>query len=138
MHYTQWTEEGKRHTVRQALEHVAEHGLSAPHHFYVTFRTDFPGVRVPEALRSEYPEEMTVVMKDAFWGLKVSEDMFSVELLFNGVRHVLRIPYKALVNFIDAGVNFVLQFDWESVEMPPKGNNIILLSDFRKHEPEGV
>ena len=31
--------------VRKVLGDAAKHGLSGDHHFYVSFRTDFPGVR---------------------------------------------------------------------------------------------
>ena len=60
--------------VRDALEHTAKHGLPGDHHFYVTFRTDHPGVSIPGHLRARYPQEMTVVLQHKFWDLAVDRD----------------------------------------------------------------
>ena len=38
--------------VREALEVTAEEGLPGEHHFYITFRTDAPGVRLPDRVRT--------------------------------------------------------------------------------------
>ena len=39
-------------------------------HFYITFRTDHPGVVIPQRLRAQYPQEMTIVLQHQFWDLK--------------------------------------------------------------------
>jgi hypothetical protein len=131
MNYQEWTEEGKKNLVKQALLQVAEKGMQPPHHFYITFRTQFPGVGLPEFLYQQYPEEMTIVLNDAFWSLVVKEDHFSVDLLFEHKKSTLRIPYAALVHFIDPGVEFALQFNWENAQAPIMGDNVLILDHFR-------
>lgn len=48
--------------VSRALAYVAEHGLPGDHHFYISFRTNYPGTEIPEHLREHYPNEMTIVV----------------------------------------------------------------------------
>ena len=72
--YEQWTETALRQVVAQAIEHVAEHGLPGGHHFYLTFRTDHPGVVIPPRLRAQYPQEMTIVLQHQFWDLKMDRE----------------------------------------------------------------
>ena len=50
------------------------HGLPGEHHFYLTFRTDHPGVVIPPRLRAQYPQEMTIVLQHQFWDLKMDEE----------------------------------------------------------------
>lgn len=132
MRYQEWMEEGKRDIIRRALTNVASHGLPGPHHFYLTFRTQFAGTSIPDFLHAQYPEEMTIVLNDAFWNLCVYDDHFTVELLFEHKKSTLRIPFAAMVNFIDPGVEFALQFNWELSEPVVPMNNVIFLDKFRK------
>ena len=110
--YSRWAEEALRAVVIEALEHVAQHGLPGEHHFYLTFRTDYPGVDMPGHLRARYREEMTIVLQHRFWDLKVdrAERLFSVGLSFGNVPATLRIPFAALIAFADPHVRFGLRF----------------------------
>lgn len=108
--YNQLVETALRGAVRDALRRVAEFGLPGNHHFYITFRTDQPGVDIPEYLRERYPEEMTIVLQHQYWGLEAREDEFQVTLSFNKVPERLIIPYAALTAFADPSVQFGLQF----------------------------
>jgi hypothetical protein len=110
--YTRWTEEALRAVPREALAHAAKHGLPGEHHFYVTFRTDAPGVSVPGHLKARYPEEMTIVLQHKFWDLSVdaSGSSFSVGLSFGGVPAMLVVPFSALTAFADPHVRFGLRF----------------------------
>jgi len=96
--------------VRRVLEQVSEHGLPGEHHFYVGFRTDFPGVEVPRFLREQYPEEVTIILQNQFWGLEVGPEDFSVLLSFGGSRQRLRVPFAALTAFADPSADFGLRF----------------------------
>jgi hypothetical protein len=131
MNYTEWMEEGKREIVRRALKEVALAGLRAPHHFYITFRTQFPGVQITDELTKSYPDEMTVMLNDAFWALEVQDDYFMVDLIFDHQKSTLRIPFKSLVSFLDPGVEFALQFDWEINIPEPFLSNVIFIDQFR-------
>lgn len=100
-----------RGVVRAALEHTAAHGLPGDHHFYITYRTQTPGVEMPPFLRERYPEEITIVLQHQFWDLKVGDDSFSVSLSFDNQIAQLTVPYAALTAFVDPSVKFGLQFE---------------------------
>lgn len=108
--YNLLVENALRGAVREALKRAAEFGLPGNHHFYVTFRTDQPGVDIPPYLHERYPEEMTIVLQHQFWGLEPEEDKFQVTLSFNKTPERLVIPYAALTAFADPSVQFGLQF----------------------------
>ena len=96
--------------VRRSLEIVAEQGFSGDHHFYLTFRTEAPGVSIPDHLRDSYPEEMTIVLKTQFKDLLVTEEAFSVGLWFSSVLYYLTVPFAALTSFSDPASGFQLMF----------------------------
>ncbi len=111
LRYDSMVEEALRGVVGKALTHVAKHGLPGEHHFYITFRTDDPGVIIPDHLRQRYPGEMTIVLQHQFWGLEVGRNEFSVTLTFADTPEQLTVPYAAVVAFADPSVRFGLQFD---------------------------
>ena len=108
--YGQMMDTAMRGVVRAALMRVAEMGLPGNHNLYVTFRTDFPGVALPDYLRARYPDEMTIVLQHQFWGLQADEHKFSVSLSFNRVHERLVVPFPAITAFGDPSVQFGLQF----------------------------
>jgi uncharacterized protein len=110
--YEAWAAEALRRVVTEALAHVARHGLPGGHHFYVTFRTDHPGVAIPPHLKQRFPEEMTIVLQHQFWDLVVDEaaGRFRVGLSFGGVPATLIVPFAALTAFVDPEVQFGLSF----------------------------
>jgi len=112
--YGRLVEGALRSVVRDVLTRVSREGLPAPHHFYVTFRSEHPGVVMPEFLRERYPTDMTIVLQHQFWDLEVDEDGFSVTLSFSDQLHRLHVPFSALKVFADPGVEFGLQFTLES------------------------
>jgi hypothetical protein len=108
--YQALTDAALRGVVRDALRRVEKTGLMANHHFRVTFKTLYPGVEIPDFLREQYPEEMTIILQHQFWGLKVRDDRFDVTLSFRKVPATLTVPFAALTQFMDPGVEFELQF----------------------------
>lgn len=110
LHYDRMVESALRGVVRQALAAVVEQGLPGNHHFYLTFRTNQPGVEIADRLRAQYPQEMTIVLQHQFWGLEVNDEFFVVNLSFSNVPERLKVPYAALVSFVDPSVKFGLQF----------------------------
>jgi uncharacterized protein len=97
--------------VRKVLADAARDGLSGDHHFYVSFRTDFPGVRISQRLREKYPQDMTIVLQHQFWDLAMTEHTFEVGLSFSGIPERLLIPFDALTGFFDPSVQFGLKFE---------------------------
>lgn len=111
--YPYMVREALRQVPREVLRHVAEAGIPGAHHFYLSFRTDHPGVEVTDFLRERYPEEMTVVLQHQYWDLEVDGNAFSVGLSFGGRPEVIRVPFAALTAFIDPAAEFGLRFDGE-------------------------
>ena len=142
--YAHWTEEALRAVVQEALVHTAKHGLAGEHHFYITFRTDHPGVSIPGHLKARYPQEMTIVLQHRFWDLKVdpAAGTFSVGLSFGGVPAVLTMPFRALTAFADPHVRFGLRCQGLAAppaaaepEQPPQnaeGPQVVSLDAFRR------
>lgn len=118
--YEQWTETALRQVVAQAIAHVAMHGLPGNHHFYLTFRTDHPGVVIPPRLRAQYPQEMTIVLQHQFWDLKMDREagLISVGLSFGGVPATLVVPLDAVTGFADPHVRYGLRFQVVPPETP--------------------
>jgi hypothetical protein len=120
MRYDVLAQDALRGVVRRALRIARDEGLPGEHHFYISFRSNAPGVEMSDRLRKQYPEEMTIVLQHQFWNLEVSEERFSVELTFNKIPEHLGIPFSAVQGFFDPSVQFGLQFQ---VEGAPDNNS---------------
>jgi len=105
-----------RYLMRDVLTLVAELG-DAPgeHHFYIEFVTDAPGVSIPERLKEQYPERMTIVLQHQFEGLIVTDDGFEVTLWFNSIESPLVIPFDAVTSFADPSTEFGLRFEPQDI-----------------------
>jgi hypothetical protein len=114
--YPRMLREALRQVPRQALVQVASSGLPEPHVFYLTFLTAHPGVVLAPTLRQQYPEEMTIVLKQQFRDLEVDDEGFSVTLYFGGRPQRLGVPFDALIAFVDPGAEFGLRFDGAAAE----------------------
>ena len=112
--YDKLVSDALRGVVRKVLFQAASNGLTGRHHFYITFRTDYPGVDIPEHLRQRHPEEMTIVLQHQFWGLEVKDEIFEVTLSFNRVNERLVIPFEAITAFADPSAQFLLPFQVDS------------------------
>lgn len=155
LRYDKMVEDALRGVVRDALVQTSEHGLFGEHHFYITFRTRFPGVQLPGHVLARHPDEMTIVLQHQFWGLDVSDFHFEVTLSFSGVSERLGIPFAAITGFADPSAKFGLQFQVEEDEefddedlpdevpaaaesvddqdaVPAEGAKVIALDAFRK------
>ena len=109
--YDEIVQDCLRGVVRRVLGDVlAAGGLPGSHHFFIAFRTRYPGVDMPKHLLERYPEEMTIVLQHRYWDLAVEDEHFEVGLTFNQVPAKLSIPYRAISGFVDPAVNFALQF----------------------------
>jgi hypothetical protein len=110
--YDLLTQQALRAVVRSVLaDTVKRGGLPGDHHFYITFDTAAEGVRMPERLRAQYPEQITIILQHQFWDLQVGEDAFEVGLSFGGVPTKLTVPFEAVSKFIDPAAQFSLQFE---------------------------
>ncbi len=119
--YDEIVQEALRAVVGRVLGEVVAAGGALPgeHHFYITFKTGAPGVHIRKDLRERFPDEMTIVLQNKFWDLKVEEDQFSVGLSFNQRPAELIIPFSAITAFVDPAVDFGLQFQAAEVDVTP-------------------
>jgi len=118
--YDEIVQEALRAVVGRVLGSVADNGgLPGDHHFYITFKTQAPGVELPQRLIERFPDEMTIVMQNRFWDLKVDANKFSVGLSFNQVPSKLVIPYSAITGFHDPAVKFELRFQAQELPEEP-------------------
>lgn len=112
-----------RGAMRKVLTEVASTGLPGSHHFFITFMTHAPGVKVSSRLLEKYPEQMTIVLQYQFWDLKVTDTHFEIGLSFGDTPEKLHVPFAAVRGFYDPHVNFELEFDVdapEAVEAAPE------------------
>ncbi|MEO7222006.1 MAG: SspB family protein [Devosia sp.] len=102
-------QEATRGVVRKVMSEVAKTGLPGEHHFFISFMTKAPGVRISQRLLDQYPSDMTIVLQNQFWDLKVSETGFEVGLSFDDKPETLVVPFNAIKGFFDPSVQFGLQ-----------------------------
>jgi len=106
-----------RGVIRKVLSEVAATGsLPGDHHFFITFLTQAPGVRISQHLKSKYPEQMTIVVQHQFWELKVYDGYFEIGLSFSDKPEKLTVPFASVRGFYDPSVNFELEFDVTATE----------------------
>lgn len=103
------TQEALRGVVRKVLAEVAKTGLPGEHHFFISFITKAPGVRISQRLLDQYPNDMTIVLQNQFWDLKVGESGFEVGLSFDDKPETLVVPFTSIKGFFDPSVQFGLQ-----------------------------
>ncbi len=110
LHYPSLIDQAMRDVVRDVLRRVSGSGLPAEHHFYISFTTTHPGVKISDQLKSRYPKEITIVLQHQFWDFHVEDQRFHVTLSFGGIPEKLTVPFAALTAFADPSVKFGLQF----------------------------
>ncbi|WP_299194100.1 ClpXP protease specificity-enhancing factor SspB [uncultured Erythrobacter sp.] len=123
--YDEIVQEALRAVVGRVLGEIVIGGSELPgnHHFYITFKTEAPGVSIPAHLKERFPDEMTIVLQNKFWELDVRDDGFSVGLSFNQIPAKLDIPYAAITAFVDPAVDFGLQFQASSADIAPEAHD---------------
>jgi uncharacterized protein len=117
-HYDALVDDALRGVVRRVLRQVADKGLPGSHHFYISFRSTDPGVKLPDYLCAKYPEEMTIVLQHQYWDLIITEEFFEVTVSFNKQQERIKVPFAALSAFVDPSVRFGLQFDRKDKAAP--------------------
>ena len=109
LRYDVWIEDALRTVIKRTMSYVSENGLPGEHHFYITFRTTDDKVIMPDYLRADHPEEMTIVLQYQYDSLDVDDDAIYATLRFNGKPETMIIPLSSIVSFADPSVNFGLQ-----------------------------
>lgn len=96
--------------VCEVLKIVEKYGLPGDHHFFISFITKHPGVKLSKALLDKYPREMTIVIQYQYQDLKIDNKGFGITLSFSGHKENIYVPYSAITTFADPSVQFGLQF----------------------------
>ena len=128
--------------IKEILKDLSKSKISSNHCFYITFKTQGSGVIIPDSLKKDYPKEMTIVLQNQFWDLKINKNKFSVVLLFNKKKEYLSIPFNTIVKFYDPFVKFSIQLEIKDEKKQVKKplqkkkrtskQKIVSLADFRK------
>jgi uncharacterized protein len=134
-----------RGLIQTVLADVAENGLPGAHHFFITFDTTYPGVKLADWLRDRYPTDMTVVVQHWFENLTVTDDHFTITLNFGDQPEPMVIPFDAVRTFVDPSVEFGLRFETQESdddededdievedETPRPEAQVVSLDQFRK------
>ena len=140
--------------VRDILKKISRTGLPENHHFLITFFSKSKGVIIPDWMKEKYPDKMTIIIKNWFENLNVTEKKFDISLNFNNTVEHLTIPFSSLELFADPSVDFAMSFnqtnnlsnsktkikaekgeenaDKEKNKLNKKNENVIDLKNFKK------
>lgn len=100
-----------RNVIKEVLHQVEKSGLLDGHYFFINFNTTYPGVKISDRLKHQYPEEMIIVLQYQFDDLVVHDKYFTIALTFHGIKELIEIPFASIIEFNDPSVNFLLQLD---------------------------
>ena len=125
LRYDLWIEEALRGVIRRSLRTVEDMGLPGDHHFYITFRTDHPDLDIADWLKTEYPDEMTIVLQHQF-GLQLkSMDMDDEEDEDDLMPEDLGLDPSSNANNVAS----------DDPDEESKSGEVIALDAFRKKQP---
>jgi hypothetical protein len=97
-----------RALVRHVLGDVAKRGLIGQHHYFITFETAAPNVRISQDVRDKFPQDITIALQHDFQNLVVTEQGFDVTLRFGGNLQRISVPFDSIKMFYDPSVKFEL------------------------------
>lgn len=112
INYDKLIEKSLKRVVVEALKIAEFQGLPGENHFYITFKTNYPGTTIPRDLKIQYPESMTIVLQHQYENLTVNDEAFSVDLSFGGRMQTLTIPFDSITYFADPYAKFGLSFSF--------------------------
>ena len=111
INYEEIIKDSLKNAIKKLLLDVSLNGLPGDHHFYISFITNSPDVKIAEWMMKDYPNEMTIVIQNWFENLHVDDKGFSIVLNFKNKPEKLTIPFESVLSFSDPSVNFSLQFE---------------------------
>jgi len=104
--YDLLVQDALRSVVRKVLNDAARDGLPGEHHFNISFKTQAPGVVLPDSIKQRYPDEMAIILQHEFWNLTVGAEHFEVGLNFSRRPERVCVPFDAITGFSDPSVPF--------------------------------
>ena len=111
MNYKVLIEDAMLNMVRDILKKISKDGLPKKHHFLITFSSRTKGVIIPDWMKEKYPDKMTIIIRNWFENLYVTEKKFEISLNFNNNVERLTIPFNSLELFADPSVDFAISFN---------------------------
>ena len=140
LNYNELMQDSLRTLVKDVMEIIEDGGLPGEHHFYITFNTMHPSVKISEWLMDKHPKEMTIVIQNWFEDLSVSDDSFKITLNFGDQLEELKIPFLSIISFVDPSVEFGLKFDndEEKERQTAKEAEMVAVESEDKNEAEIV
>ena len=111
MNYKVLIENAMLNMVRDILKKISKDGLPKNHHFLITFFSSSKGVNIPDRMKEKYPDKMTIIIRNWFENLNVTEKKFEISLNFNNTVEHLIIPFSSLELFADPSVDFAISFN---------------------------
>ena len=142
INYSQILKNNMINVFKDVLKIIDKEGLTEGHHLFITFKTNYPNVKIPSWIKDKFPNEMTIVMQYEYWNFRIAKNDFKITLSFNDIKSDLSIPYDSVISFADPYANFGLKLN--SLEKSKKEkikkkttilktkNNIVNLNKFRK------
>ena len=111
INYEEIIKDSLKNAIKKLLLDISLEGIPGKHYFYISFITNFPGVKIAKWMIKDYPNEMTIVIQNWFENLHVDDKEFSVVLNFKNKPEKLTIPFGSILSFSDPSVNFSLKFE---------------------------
>ena len=90
---------------------------------------------MPAAIRSRFPDEMSIILQHEFWDLVVTQEAFEVSLNFARKPERLTVPFDAITGFTDPSVPFGFKLEPRAADGAPKPRSAPALAPARKPEP---
>ena len=130
INYEEIIKDSLKIAIKKLLLDVSLNGLPGDHHFYISFITNLPDVKIAEWMMKDYPNEMTIVIQNWFENLHVDDKSFSIVLNFKNKPEKLNIPFESIISFSDPSVNFSLQFEGSVSQ------NLETIMDIKEKDPK--
>ena len=111
MNYKVLIEDAMLNMVRDILKKISKDGLPKKHHFLITFSSRTKGVIIPDWMKEKYPHKMTIIIRNWFENLNVTDEKFEISLNFNNNVERLTVPFNSLELFADPSVDFAISFN---------------------------
>ena len=111
MNYKVLIENAMLNMVRDILKKISKDGLPKNHHFLITFFSQSKGVIIPDWMKEKYPDKMTIIIRNWFENLNVTDKKFEISLNFNNNVERLTVPFNSLELFADPSVDFAISFN---------------------------
>jgi hypothetical protein len=119
MYYKVLIEDAMLNMVRDILKKISRDGLPKKHHFLITFSSCTKGVIIPDWMKEKYPDKMTIIIRNWFENLNVTDKKFEISLNFNNNVERLTVPFDSIELFADPSVDFAISFN-QFNSMPSK------------------